>query len=45
VFEHIEVLVLNLPTLCTLFAEIDQFGVLFQTLGRLEEVAACIRGF
>ena len=45
VFEDVEVFFLDLLTLGTLLAEVDQFGVLFRTLDRLEEWVAGIRGF
>ncbi|WP_231188995.1 hypothetical protein [Haladaptatus sp. DYF46] len=43
--KHIEILVLDLLTLSALLAEVDEFGVLFRTLNRLEELTACIGCF
>ncbi|MFH5801924.1 hypothetical protein [Haladaptatus sp. CMAA 1911] len=43
--EDIEVLVLDLLALGTLFSEIHELGVLFRTLDRLEELATCIGCF
>ena len=42
VLEDIEVLVLDLLALCALLTEVEQSGILFRTLDRLEELAACI---
>jgi hypothetical protein len=47
VLKHIEVLVFDLLTLGTLLAEVDELGVLFRPLDRLEELTAsigCFRG-
>jgi len=43
--EDIEVLVLDLLALSALLAEVNEFGVLFRTLDRLEELTACIGCF
>jgi hypothetical protein len=42
VFEDVEVLVFDLLALSPLLTEVEQFGVLFRTLHRLEELTACI---
>jgi hypothetical protein len=40
--EDVEVLVLDLLTLCALLAEVDGFCILFRVLDCLEELATCI---
>ena len=42
--EDIEIFVLNLLALYAFLAEVDEFGILFRALDRLEELAPCIRG-
>ncbi|WP_435158625.1 hypothetical protein [Haladaptatus sp. DFWS20] len=44
-FEDVEILVLDLLTLSVFFPEVEQFGVLFRALDRLEELATCIGCF
>jgi hypothetical protein len=43
--KDVEIFVFDLLTLGSLFTEVDELGILFRTLDRLEELAACIRGF
>ncbi|WP_435158935.1 hypothetical protein [Haladaptatus sp. DFWS20] len=40
--EDVKVFVLDLLTLSALLTEVDEFGVLFRPLDRLEELATCI---